>query len=256
MGDVKPYFQDDAVTIYHGDCREIVPTLGLFDSVITDPPYSSGGLFRGDRAQPTSDKYVSTSSVGGCRTEFSGDNLDQRSFLSWAGLWLAQCFTQSNEGASVMLFTDWRQLPCMSDALQHGGWIWRNIVTWWKPGIRMQHGRFSGSSEFVLYGSKGVPAAGERSPQNVLRIAPVHGVDKDHIAEKPVELLRELVGVTVAGAVILDPFAGSGTTGRAAKDLGRKAVLIEREERYCEIAARRMGQEVLDFSAGMEVKDG
>jgi site-specific DNA-methyltransferase (adenine-specific) len=55
------------------------------------------------------------------------------------------------------------------------------------------------------------------------------------------------------GQIILDPFAGSGTTGRAAKDLGRKAVLIEREERYCEIAARRMGQGVLDFGTANSV---
>ena len=242
---MTPYYQDGAVTIYHGDCRAIVPTLGRFDAVITDPPYSSGGMFRGDRSQKVSDKYVNTDSVGGCRTEFSGDNLDQRAFLSWAGMWLSQCHDRCSDGAVVMLFTDWRQLPVMSDALQHGGWVWRNLVTWWKPGIRMQRGRFSGSAEYVLYGSRGVPADGEMSPQNVLTYRPVSGLVKDHIAEKPVELLRELIGVTQVGATILDPFAGSGTTGRAAKDLGRKAVLIEREERYCEIAARRMSQEVL-----------
>ena len=69
-----------------------------------------------------------------------------------------------------------------------------------------------------------------------------------HPSPKPLALLRYLVSkVTQPGETILDPFAGSGTTGRAAKDLGRKAVLIEREERYCEIAAKRMAQEVLDF---------
>jgi site-specific DNA-methyltransferase (adenine-specific) len=249
---MKPYYQDSAVTIYHGDCREIVPTLGPVDAVVTDPPYSSGGQFRGDRAQKPSMKYVNTDNVLTCRQEFSGDNLDQRAFLSWAGMWLAQCHAIAKDGAVILCFTDWRQLPVMTDAIQHGGWVWRNIVTWWKPAVRMQRGRFSSSAEYVVYGSRGVPVEGERSPQNVLRCGSVLGDDKDHIAEKPVALLSELIGVTLPGAVILDPFAGSGTTGRAAKDLGRKATLIEREERYCEIAARRMAQEVLPLCTADE----
>ena len=69
-----------------------------------------------------------------------------------------------------------------------------------------------------------------------------------HPSPKPECLMRWLVSeLSDEGQAILDPFAGSGTTGRAAKDLGRKAVLIEREEKYCEIAARRMGQEVMQF---------
>jgi DNA modification methylase len=72
-------------------------------------------------------------------------------------------------------------------------------------------------------------------------------MDKGHPCEKPVELLTWCLGLVPEAQTVLDPFAGSGTTGRAAKDLGRKAVLIEREEKYCEIAARRMGQEVLCF---------
>jgi DNA modification methylase len=68
-----------------------------------------------------------------------------------------------------------------------------------------------------------------------------------HPTQKPEELIRWCIQQADPVATILDPFAGSGTTGRAAKDLGRKAVLIEREERYCEIAARRMAQGVLDF---------
>ena len=70
----------------------------------------------------------------------------------------------------------------------------------------------------------------------------------EHPSPKPLCLMKWLVSeLSSVGETILDPFAGSGTTGRAAKDLGRKAVLIEREERYCEIAARRMAQGVLDF---------
>jgi len=245
---IKPYYEDSAVKIYHGDCREILPELNGIGAVITDPPYSSGGQFRSDRSQKTSVKYVQTEAVETCRDEFSGDNLDQRSFLSWASIWISKCFRCSIDGSIIILFTDWRQLPTMSDALQHGGYIWRNIVTWWKPGIRMQRGRFSGSSEYMIYGSKGVPISGEKSPQNVLRCAPVTGNMKNHIAEKPTELLLEVLSVTTEDSTILDPFMGSGTTLRAAKDLNRKAIGIEIEEKYCEISAMRMQQEVLDLS--------
>jgi site-specific DNA-methyltransferase (adenine-specific) len=242
---MNPYYQDSHVTIYHGDCRELLPSLNGVGAVITDPPYSSGGQFRSDRSQKTSVKYVQTEAIDACRAEFSGDNLDQRAFLSWASLWLSQCFRCSVDGAIIMMFTDWRQLPVMSDALQHGGYVWRNIVTWWKPGIRMQRGRFSGSAEYVVYGSRGVPIAGEKSPQNVIRCAPVSGANKAHIAEKPAGLLRELLSVTAANAIVLDPFMGSGTTLRAAKDLNRKTIGIEIDERSCEVAASRMAQEVL-----------
>jgi hypothetical protein len=68
---------------------------------------------------------------------------------------------------------------------------------------------------------------------------------KEHPTQKPVELLRWCLGYAPEAVTVLDPFAGSGSTGRACKDLGRKCVMVEREERYCEIIARRMGQEVL-----------
>jgi len=227
-------------TLYLGDCLEVLPTLRGVDALLTDPPYSSGGQFRGDRAQKTSTKYVQTTSDWTCRVEFSGDNRDQRAFLAWSAIWFGYALRCTNPGAVALVFTDWRQLPTMSDALQCGGWVWRNIVTWWKPGIRMQRGRFSGSAEYVLYGSSGVPVDGERSPQNVIQVAPVGGDDKEHIAEKPVALLRQLIGVTPPSAVILDPFMGSGTTGVAALQLGRRFIGIEIEPRYFDLACRRI----------------
>lgn len=226
-------------TLYLGDCLEILPTLGKVDAVVTDPPYSSGGQFRGDRNQRTSVKYINSDSQG-FREEFTGDNRDQRAFLAWSALWFGYLHRASNQGAVLMAFTDWRQLPTMTDAIQAGGWVWRNIVTWWKPGIRMQRGRFSSSAEYVIYASNGVPCAGEKSPQNVLQYAPVGRDDKRHIAEKPLPLLETLIGITEINATVVDPFLGSGTTGVACANLGRKFIGIEIEERHFDIACRRI----------------
>lgn len=232
----------DGVTLYLGDCLEILPTLSGVDALITDPPYSSGGQFRGDRTKKTSLKYVQTGSEITCKADFSGDNRDQRAFLTWSSIWFSQALRCSNPGAVACIFTDWRQLPTMTDAVQCGGWVWRNLVTWWKPGIRMQRGRFSSSAEYVVYASSGVPVEGEQSPQNVLSIAPVGGEDKDHIAEKPLELMEALIGVTLPGAVILDPFMGSGTTGVAAVRTGRQFIGIEIDERSFNIACSKISE--------------
>ena len=227
-------------TLYLGDCLEILPMLGKVDAVVTDPPYSSGGQFRGDRTQKTSTKYINNDSVITFRDEFSGDNRDQRAFLAWSTMWFGQLLRISNPGATLCAFTDWRQLPTMTDAVQCGGWVWRNIVTWWKPGIRMQRGRFSSSAEYVVYASHGVPIEGEKSPQNVLSFAPVGGEEKAHIAEKPKALLQEIIGITLPGATVIDPFMGSGTTGVACAKLGRKFIGIEIEPKYFDIACERI----------------
>ena len=227
-------------TLYHGDALRIIPTLSGVDAWITDPPYSSGGQFRGDRTQKTSIKYVNTDSHFTCRDEFSGDNRDQRAFLAWATMWMADALYASKSGAVFLGFTDWRQLPTMTDALQCGGWVWRNIVTWWKPGVRMQRGRFSSSAEYVVYGSHGVPIEGEKSPQNVLQFAPVGGEEKEHIAEKPAALLDALCGITLPGALVADPFMGSGTTGVACVKTGRRFVGVELGKTNFDIACERI----------------
>jgi site-specific DNA-methyltransferase (adenine-specific) len=236
-------------TLYLGDCLEIIPTLPEIDALITDPPYSSGGQFRGDRTQKTSLKYVQTDSVATNRDEFAGDNRDQRAFLAWMTMWMGRTLQIAKPGAVCCIFTDWRQLPTMTDAVQCGGWVWRNLVTWWKPGVRMQRGRFSSSAEYVIYGSHGIPIEGERSPQNVLSFPPVGGEDKEHIAEKPAALLEALISITMPDAVILDPFMGSGTTGVACMNMGRKFIGIEIGEthfqRACERVANAQRQEKL-----------
>lgn len=240
---MQPYYEDDAVTIYHGDALDLLPRLSGIGALITDPPYSSGGQFRGDRTNGTVAKYVHAKTAA-YRREFAGDTRDQRSFRAWCGLWLNAARHASTPDAIVASFTDWRQLPTMTDALQIGGWIWRGIATWWKPGIRMQRARFSSSAEYVVWGTNGGWVDHDGAPQNVFACAPV-GDAKDHIAQKPVPVMRWILQIVPPGAVVLDPFMGSGATLRAAKDRGCPAIGIEVDEHYCELAARRCAQEVL-----------
>jgi len=240
---MTPYYEDDAVTIYHGDCFDLLHDLEGVGAVVTDPPYSSGGAFRGDRAMSTVSKYVN-SSTEAYRPDFAGDNRDQRAFQAWCSMWLNAARRASTPGAILVSFIDWRQLPTLTDAVQAGGWTWRNLGTWWKPGIRMQRGAFSGSAEYVVYATNGpVVTDFDGAVQNVFKCAPVG--DKEHIAEKPASVLRWVMQVVPPTSLVLDPFMGSGSTLRAAKDCGHRAIGIDVDERYCEIAARRMCQEVL-----------
>lgn len=174
-------------------------------------------------------KYVQTSAVATWREEFTGDNRDQRSFAAWCSLWALLCHNLASDGAVLVSFIDWRQLPTLTDAVQVGGWVWRNLGVWHKPGIRMIDGRFSGSAEYVVYASRNVPAKGAESPKNVFEHAPLRGDDKEHVAEKPVPVLSWAMSVVREGGRVLDPFMGSGTAAIAAIESGRPYVGIEKD---------------------------
>lgn len=249
---MDPYWTDGLRSIYHGDAIDVLLELQGAGAVavVTDPPYSSGGQFRGDRAQSTVSKYVQTSSKNRAwMPEFSGDSRDQHSFEFWSTMWLRLARGACAEGAVACVFSDWRQLPVTSDAVQAAGWVWHNIATWWKPGVRQQKGRFGSSSEFVVYATNG-PATrpGRGSPQSVHK----SGIERDkaHIAQKPVDVMHWLLEVVPPEGVILDPFAGSGTTLVAAKEAGQAAIGIECDEHSCELAARRLEQLVFAFDPG------
>ena len=211
---MKPYYQDSAVTIYHGDCREVVPTLGRFDLLLTDPPY--GVDFAG--------KAVGRGSTPG--GYIGGD---------------------SDAGPGVVAMV----LPVVQRGIVFSGN--RLLHDYPKPRdigcIYCPAGVGTGPWGFICFHAVlfyGMRQGGPRSPSSMVSN---HASERNgHPCPKPLEWMTWAVALgSVEGETILDPFAGSGTTGRAAKDLGRKAVLIEREEKYCEIAARRMGQEVLCF---------
>lgn len=97
---------------------------------VTDPPYSSGGAFRGDRVKGTAAKYVSTGSANKGLPGFDGDVRDQRSFTLWTALWSSEAWRCAADGCHLVAFSDWRQLPALCDAVQAGGWLWRGICVW------------------------------------------------------------------------------------------------------------------------------
>lgn len=222
---------------------------GSVDAVITDPPYSSGGAFRGDRMSDTGSKYVQTGTELE-RPNFSGDNRDQRAYLMWCSLWLSEALRVARPGSPILVFTDWRQLPTTTDALQCGGWVWRGIVPWDKgEGTRPVMGRFRNQAEYVVWGSAG-PMPVERAV-GVLPgsyTVPVLQADKHHQTGKPTALMRRLVRIVEPGGIILDPFSGSFTTGVAALAEGYRFIGIEREPAYVEVGRQRLA-EVQDLSS-------
>lgn len=235
----------DRVTIsgadlYLGDALQVIPALtGDVGAVVTDPPYSSGGAFRGDRMAATSAKYQS-SKHRGRYVEFSGDNRDQRSYGYWCSLWLGMCLDVCRPGAPIAVFTDWRQLPTTTDAVQAGGWIWRGVAVWDKTeAARPQRGRYRNQAEYVVWGSKG--SMGDVGPclPGVFRHSSAQG-ERLHMAGKPVGLMAALLGIAPAACAVLDPFMGAASTGVAAMRAGHAFIGIESDPRIFETACRRL----------------
>lgn len=219
--------------------RESVPD-DAFAAVITDPPYCSGGSSSTERTSRSSRaKYVS-SDARHSLPSFDGDERDQRSFMAWSTLWLGEAHRATRPGGLLMVFSDWRQLPVMSDAVQAAGWRWRGIALWCKRGARPGPG-FARDAEFVVWASHG--AWGARRPP-CLPGTFVHSIPRGaarlHIAAKPIGLMHDLVCAVEPGGPILDPFAGSGPVGVAAVESGRPYLGIECHAQYAAIAQDRL----------------
>jgi len=254
----QPRFDTDGITIYRGESLNILRQLpdAICDCVITDPPYSSGGMFRGDRAASTESKYAMGKSWPGrdgvskkpenIHTSFGGDSRDQRSFFAWASLWLGECWRIAKPGAQCYVFTDWRQLPVVTDAVQAGGWTWRGVLVWDKGVGRPMKGRYRNHLEYVVWCSNGaMPEPDDIYPSTLLQVPTVPSDKRDHPTQKPVALIETLLSVCPQGGIVIDPFMGSGTTLEAAKYSGRRAIGIEIDPKYCDAGERRLSQGVL-----------
>lgn len=202
---IQPYYERDGITIYHGDCREILPQLEPVDVMVTDPPYG----FR--KAEWDS--------------EFPVD-------------WFALAASITTRAMAVM--------PGVNNILRCppaiGEFEYR-----WMLSIHLSNGMTRGLMGFgnwipaLVYGRQGESLY---RPQQDATTVVITGNKPDHPSPKPIRAMSWLIN-RFSDGIVLDPFMGSGTTLRAAKDLGRRAIGIEIDERYCEIAARRLEQQVL-----------
>jgi len=221
----RPYYQDSAVTIYHGDCREILPLLPKVDLVLTDPPYGvGGGSGTVGKSRRTKHDYLTFEDtlehvireiVPRFREAMA---LSDRAITTPGSLALCHYPQPDSFGSMIQPATVGMQKWGSADS---------QPIFYYGRDPRV--GKAIGKCSFVVTGR---PEA------------------NGHPCPKPLGFWKKLMlRGSLDGEIVLDPFMGSGTTLRAAKDLGRKAIGIDICERYCEIAAKRMSQEVLDFSS-------
>jgi DNA modification methylase len=209
---VTPYYEHGGITIYHGDCREVLPQV-VADVVVTDPPYGHGSTpKRGGRQAGTLDYSYGTGGV-----QLRWDVADDSWMDFWSGpaavfISAARCFSAAAKlrADGLLVYVKTNPHPCGSS---------------FEPCITRGFG--VGAKHIAAYNAENGQA---------------------HPTQKPLAVMRFVVGRAPAGTVC-DPFMGSGTTLVAAKNLGRCAIGIEIEERYCEIAAKRLAQEVLPLGA-------
>lgn len=243
---VKPYYEDERATLYQGDALAVLAELpsASVDALVTDPPYSSGGMMRGDRMQDVKLKYVQTGSSSHENLEaFSGDSRDAFGYWFWCSVWMGEVQRILKPGGVAALFTDWRQLAVTIGGLQSGGYVYRGVVPWYKPNARPVQGRWCNACEFVVWGTNGPRALDVLGPKafpGFFQATVPTGDEREHLTQKPLSVMRELVKIVPVDGVVLDPFAGSGTTGVAALIEGRKFLGAELTEHYADVAARRL----------------
>jgi site-specific DNA-methyltransferase (adenine-specific) len=169
---MTPYYDDGTCVIYHGDCFDLLHDLDGVGAVITDPPYSSGGAFRGDRAKG-GQKYLGWAPAADGPAQrkeypdFTGDTRDQRGYLVWSSIWMTECQRILKPGGTFAVFTDWRQLPTTTDAVQAAGLVWRAVAVWDKGVGRPVRGRFRNHVEYVIWATNG--------PHSDPQAGPPHG---------------------------------------------------------------------------------
>lgn len=208
-----PYYSEDGITIYHGDCREVLPELAPAELVLTDPPYGIGALW-------SYDKQI-TGRNGTSRLWGQGEPWDDA--------------TPEPETIALAVNAGHRAI------VWGGNYFNLPPSRCWLVWDKLQ--QFSGSSAELAWTNLELNVATFRLSRIDAWVNHAES-PKAHPTEKPIGLMRwclELGG----GESVVDPFMGSGTTLRAAKDLGRTAIGIEKEERYCEIAVARLAQGVL-----------
>ena len=243
---MKPYYQDSAVTIYYGDCLEIMPKLEAesVDLVLTDPPY---GVDYVTNHRARGDVLVHEIAGDSSLKTYIASIYHAARLLKQDRHWYSFAAPLSTSGELL-------------EALALAGLSYKNLLVWDKQNQSVGDltGDYGRAWEPIIFAHKGRrDLFGSRDP-NILRFSRGSGATYEHPTQKPVKMMQYLIQTsTLQGELIVEPFMGGGGVVKAAKDLGRRAIGIEIEERYCEIAAKRCAQEVLDLSfAGTEGANG
>jgi len=227
---IKPYYEENGITIYHGDCMDILPELDPVDLVLTDPPF----FLPADHFQSRVKWQRSWGDVSVLGV-FWSVILDTVK-LKNTGHFLSFCNADSYPVFYPEMYRRFDKIKCLVWDKGHVGLgrIWRH-----------QH-------ELIIaarYRESFVNINGKLF-SDVIKKNATPSTDRDHPVEKPCGVFLPLIEpVTPKDGMVLDPFMGSGTTLVAAKQLGRKAIGIEIEEKYCEVAVKRLAQGVLDFAS-------
>lgn len=253
---MKPYYDDDTVTIYHGDCLDVLPSLPAADLIFTSPPYNLGvttgggfghyrdGQDKGGRAG----KWGGSAATGGIVYDDHDDHMASPEYEEWQRTVLSVCWAQLaptgaifyNHKPRVQAGTLWMPL-----ALNPGLPV-RQIIVWARAGgVNFAPTHYCPTHEWIVVFAKDGFRLKSRAASglgDVWRVAQDN--DNAHPAPFPLGLPGRAIE-SVAPRLVVDPFAGSGTTLRAAKDAGVRAIGVELSERYCEMAAQRLAQESL-----------
>ena len=219
------YYQDSAVTIYHGDASELWESIGCYDVSITDPPYGIDGS-------------SGHSNLARAKGEYHGAFSDDAEYVRSVVVPIVQMLIKNCIG--VILTPGYKNMMLYPQPQSFGAF--------YQPACTGLQPFGNGDAQPIFYYGKNPTLKNMGTPcsYQLVEAPPKNG----HPCPKPFIAWKRLVSnFTLQHHVILDPFMGSGTTLRAAKDLGRKAIGIEIEERYCEIAAKRMEQEVLGLES-------
>lgn len=229
-----PYYQDDLVTLWHGDSLEVLPTIqaGTVDACVTDPPYVIGAVSAGNMASK------------------SGGWADMMNSALWFTEWYRMVDRTLKSDGSFWTFCNWRSLPVVMNAALRASLPITSLMVWDKEWIGPGGSQgLRPAYEMCALMAKPAFAVPDRGVPDVWRHKTGGHKPNGHPAEKPVGLVSRILTTTglQAGAHILEPFAGSGTTAIAAKALGLRCTAIEAEEKWCELIASRLDQGVFTF---------
>ena len=235
---MKPYYEQDGITIYHGDCREVLPSLSGVGLVLTSPPYNlsaEGNVPTGSEFKALSKGYLE-----------HADAMDPGEYREWQKEVIRASWGALSEDGAIYYnhkpIVKGNQAKLPTD-LVPGELPIRQIVIWDRGSGHIRVPTFYvPTQEWIVIIAKPDFRITSTTVNDIWRIPFETG--SEHPAPFPLTLARQAVTTTTASLVV-DPFMGSGTTLRAAKDEGRKAIGIEISERYCEIAVNRLAQGVL-----------